>query len=177
MDHDFTKAKVVPSVRLICQIPESAESSFYRGQVFVHPKDGIFYPSSALRHAWELIDVVNQKYGEITPSVLAVYSDGGPDHNPTHASVQLALITVFVKLNKHMELRESFSDCMQPVLSLICERVSRMRLKEEPIVSRIATASDSDLLELFSVLHAICPSLKPDKESSGSTGRLECLSQ
>ena len=99
MDHDFTTSKVVPSVSLVCDIPESVESSFYRGTVVVHPKDGIFYPSSALRHAWELIDVLHLKHGVEVPPILGLYTDGGPDHNPTHSSVQLALITAFRKLN------------------------------------------------------------------------------
>ena len=95
MDHDFTSAKVVPSVSLVCDIPESIQSSFYRGKVIVHP----FYPSSALRHAWELIDVLQLKYGVEVPPILGLYTDGGPDHNPTHASVQLALITDFRRLD------------------------------------------------------------------------------
>ena len=31
-DHDFIKAKVTPSVALICDIPENIGESFYRGK-------------------------------------------------------------------------------------------------------------------------------------------------
>ena len=59
LDHDFTKAKLVPSVTLCCKLPASSDDSFYRGNVVVHVKDGVFSPSSALRHSWELDHILN----------------------------------------------------------------------------------------------------------------------
>lgn len=236
MDHDFTKAKVTPSVSLICQIPESADASFYRGHIYVHPKDAIFYPSSALRHAWDICD---QKFGDRIPPVLGIYSYGGPDHNPTHASVQLAHIAVFMKLDldiliavrtapggsylnpverimsilnialqgvalergkmtealekvmsncnsmadvrsastRCVELKDAFSDSMQPVLSLMCERFGRIQLKEEPIIPRVATASEKDLADMFSMLHTICPSLNPGMTTKKVLDRLADLQE
>ena len=41
-DHDFTKFRIIPSVVLLVDIPETIEGSFYSGQVFVGLKDGIF---------------------------------------------------------------------------------------------------------------------------------------
>jgi hypothetical protein len=40
-DHDFTKAKITPSVTLVCDVPESLTESFYRGNVFVCFKDSV----------------------------------------------------------------------------------------------------------------------------------------
>ena len=43
LDHDFTKAKLVPSVTSCCKSPASSDDSFYRGKVVVHLKDGVFF--------------------------------------------------------------------------------------------------------------------------------------
>ena len=116
LDHDFTKAKLVPSVTLCCKIPASSDDSFYRGKVVVHVKDGVFSPSSALRHSWELDHILSSVLQTASaskddsessstpfiPPIVAIYSDGGPDHNPCHGSVQLALICLFFKLNLDM---------------------------------------------------------------------------
>ena len=58
-DHDFTKASVIPSVAMICNIPPDGTGSFYAGQVHVGIKDAIFEPSSPLRHATELNGILN----------------------------------------------------------------------------------------------------------------------
>ena len=47
-DHDFTKAKIIPSVTLLCNVPEKITESFYSGKVQVTLKGGIFEPSSPL---------------------------------------------------------------------------------------------------------------------------------
>ena len=116
LDHDFTKAKLVPSVTLCCKIPASSDDSFYRGKVVVHLKDGVFCSLSALRHSWELHHILNSvlqtpstseddsesSSTPLIPPIVAVYTDGGPDHNPCHGSVQLALICLFLKLKLDM---------------------------------------------------------------------------
>ena len=53
-DHDFTKAKLIPSIYLLADIPESATASFFRGTIKVCLKEAAFQPSSPLRHAAEL---------------------------------------------------------------------------------------------------------------------------
>lgn len=45
-DHDFTKAKIIPSETLLCNVPEKITESFYSGKVQVTLKGGIFEPSS-----------------------------------------------------------------------------------------------------------------------------------
>ena len=100
LDYDFTKAKVVPSVTLCCSIPESPDGSFYQGKVVVHIKDGVFSPSSALCHSWELDHILHHVLTKLSsldstplpmpaavPPIVALYTDGGPDHNPCHGSV------------------------------------------------------------------------------------------
>ena len=168
--------------------------------------------------------MLHLKHGVEVPPVLGLYTDGGLDHNPTHSSVQLALITVFRKLNldsliavctapggsfinpvecimsllnlamqgvalerkkvgdsvekilqscnsmsdiraaavKNKEVEEAYIDSIQPVLTLLCERFSRVKLKEEPMVARCTTASDEQLTELFAELHTIDPALMQD---------------
>lgn len=38
-DHDFTRFLIIPSVTMICDIPETIGGSFYRGQVLIDLKD------------------------------------------------------------------------------------------------------------------------------------------
>ena len=47
-DHDFTKMGIVPSVIMICNIPESINGNFYTGKVHIGLKDPIFQPFSPL---------------------------------------------------------------------------------------------------------------------------------
>lgn len=54
-DHDFTKAKLIPPVSLLYNVPDSITESFYSGKVLVMLKDGILEPSSALRHCTKLL--------------------------------------------------------------------------------------------------------------------------
>ena len=95
-DHDFTKFGMVPSVILVNDIPEEISESWYRGQVFVSPKDTVFEPSSPLRHACELYNVLQS--GSFSKPVLFLYSDGGPDHRLTYVSVQLSLVCFSLSL-------------------------------------------------------------------------------
>ncbi|CAH1269408.1 Hypp4174 [Branchiostoma lanceolatum] len=82
-DHDFTKLKITPSVTLVCDVPESASDSFYRGKVYIALKDATFQPSSPIRHQTELYEVLNQA-GKLGLPILCQYSDGGPDHRLTY---------------------------------------------------------------------------------------------
>ena len=50
-DHDFTKFGLIPSVVVLCDIPESIDNTFYRGQVLVGLKDAATEPSSPMGHS------------------------------------------------------------------------------------------------------------------------------
>ena len=100
-DHDFTKVKVIPSVSLLCDIPEDIGGSFYSGNVTVCLKEAAFSPSSPLRHATELLQTLREKkVNSVLKPVLLLYTDGGPDHRVNFISVQLALICLF----RHLQL-------------------------------------------------------------------------
>ena len=51
LDHDFTKAKFIPSIALAINIPDSITESFYQDKVFVGVKDAVFSPSSSLMYS------------------------------------------------------------------------------------------------------------------------------
>ncbi|XP_064646150.1 uncharacterized protein LOC135499336 [Lineus longissimus] len=98
-DHDFSKCTITPSVNFIIDIPTSINSSFYRGKVHIGFKDSIFKPSSALRHAAELAEILKTRgEGTYPTPVLLIYTDGGPDHRCTYMSVKLAMIALFLEL-------------------------------------------------------------------------------
>ena len=88
---------IVLSVCLFITIPESVEYSWYTGNVHVGLKEAVFEPSSSLRHAAEVYNLLTDTL-EICP-VMFLYTDGGPDHRLTYLSVQLALISLFLKLD------------------------------------------------------------------------------
>ncbi len=79
-DHDFTKCGMIPSLTLLCDIyPLILRSLFILASSGL--KDPIFEPSSALRHAAELRNIIGAR--NVDHPVLVLYSDGGPDHNDT----------------------------------------------------------------------------------------------
>jgi hypothetical protein len=96
-DHDFTKCGIIPSVTMLCDIPNNIDESFYRGQVYVGLKDPIFQPSDPLRHITELYDILIKT--ELDRPYLFLYTDGGPDHRVTFMRVQIALIVLFIGLD------------------------------------------------------------------------------
>ena len=75
-------------------IPKNSKQSFFSGQPSVVLKDRIFQKSSPLRHGAELTKEI-----ENATSMLLLVTDGGGDHNVTHASVQANLIVTFVILD------------------------------------------------------------------------------
>ena len=123
LDHDFTKAKLTPSVALVIDIPDYITESFYRGQVFVSVKDAIFSPSSPLLHSQEVVDIIDQLH-HVQP-ILCVFTDGGPDHRTTFLSVQLAWVALFRKRNLDMLVAvrsapgQSFINPVERIMSLL----------------------------------------------------------
>ena len=97
-DHNFTKTGIIPSVTMICNIPESINGDFYTGKVRIGLKDPIFQSSSPLRHATELYHIFFEEELSNKP-VLCLYTDGGPDHCCTYTRVQLSYICLFIALD------------------------------------------------------------------------------
>ncbi|PKY32786.1 hypothetical protein RhiirB3_451218 [Rhizophagus irregularis] len=96
-DHDFTKLSLTPSVTLFVDIPNNISESFYNGKVYICYKDTVFQSSSALRHLTEFFNLVKYQYqNRLSPTILSLYTDGGPDHRCTFGSVQVALICLFL---------------------------------------------------------------------------------
>jgi hypothetical protein len=87
-DHDFTKTGIIPSVIMICDIPESINGE---GKVNIGLKDPIFQPSSPLRHVTELYNILLDE-NLVDKPVLCLYIDGKPDHRCTYTCVQLSYI-------------------------------------------------------------------------------------
>jgi hypothetical protein len=98
LDHDWHNSGLVPSVGLIVEIPESESDSFFRRNIHVTTKDKVFQPSSPFRHAAENLNIVQ----EPTHPIMVQYTDGGPDHRCTYASVQLAVLATFISLDLDM---------------------------------------------------------------------------
>ncbi|POG59970.1 hypothetical protein GLOIN_2v1788492 [Rhizophagus irregularis DAOM 181602=DAOM 197198] len=96
-DHNFTKLSLTPSVTLFIDIPNNISESFYDRKVYVCYKDTVFQQSSALRHSTEFFNLVKHQYqNRPFPTILSLYTDGGPDHKCTFGSVQVALICLFL---------------------------------------------------------------------------------
>ena len=126
-DHDFTKVKVIPSVTLVVDIPDSSDESFYMGQVNVCLKEGALQPSSPLRHMTELLDILRNKTDRNleSTSILALYTDGGPDHRLTFLAVKISLITIFKALDLDYLIavrtcpNQSFRNPVERIMSII----------------------------------------------------------
>src|SRR6266540_2928377 len=97
-DHDYTKTGIIPSIVMICNIPESINGDFYAGKVCIRLKDLIFQPSSPLCHVTELYHIF-LKEELINKPILCFYIDGGPDYHYTYARIQLFYICLFLVLD------------------------------------------------------------------------------
>ena len=96
-DHDFTKLSFIPSVFFKVAIPDDISGSWYSGKVHISLKEGTFEPSSPIRHASELISLIETDVQ--SKPILFLYTDGGPDHRLTFIAVQLSLISLFLQLD------------------------------------------------------------------------------
>jgi len=85
-DHNYTKTGIIPSIAMICNIPESINSDFYAGKVCIRLKDPIFQPSSPLHHATELYHILLKEELANKP-ILYLYTDGRPDYHCTYTRI------------------------------------------------------------------------------------------
>ena len=79
LDHDFHIQGIVPSVAFFIVTPETTTDSFFAGQAIVTNKDKVTQPSSALRHATELKDIIFTHYsdsGHARKPIMVVVRDG-----------------------------------------------------------------------------------------------------
>lgn len=101
MDHDMgTFIKGQPSVIKVAKTPTVEGDSFNDGNVFVDTHDAVFDPSTPMRHAADLIQVMKQilEGGRKVP-VLSILTDGGTDHNIAREAAQLSFIALFLGLD------------------------------------------------------------------------------
>ncbi|KAL7547981.1 hypothetical protein ACHAWF_011257 [Thalassiosira exigua] len=104
LDHDFHVGNMIAAATLRGNIPEDMSGSFFigdeergTGQIFVTLRCAIFNPSEIFDHCAQLIDAICSK--SLTPSVLVLQTDGGPDHSMKRIAVKLALVAMFKELN------------------------------------------------------------------------------
>ena len=90
--HNFTWAKGNPSMALLADIPDDPDGSFYRGQVCGVIQDQLWRPSSAIRHATQFKEMLDRNGGAENLSLNFIFTDGGPDHNVKHLTVQISPI-------------------------------------------------------------------------------------
>ncbi len=106
LDHDFHVCGLVPSVVLLCDIPQDKADSFFRGTICVTTKDKIFQPSTPYRHATELVAVLRHLCStdsvNLSKPILAIMTDGGPDHRLTYETVKASLVQLFMQLDLDM---------------------------------------------------------------------------
>ncbi len=67
----------------------------FAGTTHVKLKDSVFQASSPLRHVAEHIPLLKEQVTNDI-SALLMFTDGGPDHNCNHLSVQTALLALFL---------------------------------------------------------------------------------
>lgn len=128
-DHDYHICGIVPSVCLFVDIPDNSRGSFYHGDVHITLKDKIFQPSTPFRHAAETVKIVRSYFSEddvnANKPIIVRYTDGGPDHRPTFASVQLASILEFIALDLDMVIacrcapHQSYNNPAERMMSLL----------------------------------------------------------
>ena len=89
---------MTPSVYLRCEVPDTPNKSFVRGQVSVIANDSVFQTSSPFRHSAALTKIIDDS----GVKVLMKFTDGGTDQRNTLESVKCASICLFKELNLDM---------------------------------------------------------------------------
>ena len=86
-------------------------------------KEYCFQPSTTLRHSCELKSFLETI--DDTKEILCLYTDGGPDHRTTYYSVKMALICLFLAMDKDMVLAvrtppyHSWKDPAERIMSIL----------------------------------------------------------
>lgn len=92
-DHDVIPMHLTPSVSVKLSPPED-EKSWYMGETEVILKDAIFQPSTAFRHATEIMQRLKR---EAHREILFFGTDGGTDHNVSKIQVILSYVALFLE--------------------------------------------------------------------------------
>lgn len=170
---------------------DTIEGSWYSGQVRVTFKEGVFQPSSPMRHGAELSSWLTTQLG--SKSILFLYTDGGPDHRLTYVSTQLSLITLFLTLNLDLLLcaartapNQSWRNPVERIMSVVnlgLQSVGVMQkempAEAEKVIKNCNSAGDKFRKEIESVkapvelLSDISLELKFEVETPCSDDELE----
>ena len=82
-DHDFLTISVMPTVMLLHHIPADVEDSWYCGIPDIYLKLHAMEPSTAVRNAKEIANVIIDHYGgkkKLVTPISGICTDGGPEH-------------------------------------------------------------------------------------------------
>ena len=103
-DHDMSSIMLIPTVGLSHDIPDEVDKSWYRGIPYVYLKITATDPSSAIRNAAEVEDILTHNYQgkQNIPPIIILYTNGGPEHRSNFLSVKIALIALQKSLNADM---------------------------------------------------------------------------
>ena len=101
LDHDMqSKASLVPSVILECNIPYAVDESFVQGQVHTAINNAVFQVASGFRHAASTIRLMKEK--QQPPPVIMKFTDGGTEQRNNLELVKCASIIILKELNLDM---------------------------------------------------------------------------
>ena len=172
------KFEIIPSVTFVVDIPEYVKESLCDGRVFVGMKEALFEPSLPHRHMTELVHLLKSQPSIPDKPLLFIYSDGGPDHRLTYLSVQLSLISVFLKLDldflcgARTAPYHSWRNPAERIMSIInlglqCVRIMRKEMTPE---TEASIASCNNMAQLSKVgeskpdlVQAVQDSIEPVK--------------
>ena len=103
-DHDMCLITLIPTVGLSHDIPDEVDKSWYHGIPYVYLKITVTDPSSALRNAVEVKDILTHRYQgkQNIPLIIILYTDSGPQHRSNLLSMKIALIALQKSLNTDM---------------------------------------------------------------------------
>ena len=103
-DHDTSSIKLIPTVRLSHDIPDEVDKSWHCGFPYVYLKITATDPSSALRNAVEVEDILTHHYQgkQNIPPIIILYIDGSPEHRSNFLSMKIILIALQKSLNAYL---------------------------------------------------------------------------
>lgn len=137
LDHDMQSVgSITPSVYLNCDIPDTINSSFVRGDVTIVLNDSVFMQSTPFRHSAALAKLLTL-HGDV-PALLYKFTDGGTYQRNTLESVKCASVCLFRELNLDMLVLgrcapgHSFINPAERVMSILNLGLQNVALERSP---------------------------------------------
>ena len=149
-DHDFTKARIIPSVILFCNVPEKITDSFPSGKVQLASRMVYLCVPLLSDRVVNYFIFWNTCHSHLNP-ILCLYADRGPDHSinfrfESYINRPFSLVESMHASWARTASHSSYRNPVERIMSLInlgLESISAMRQKMSDEMEKVISNANS----------------------------------